>query len=186
VAHLKVSSTPLPGLSLVTRTVLGDERGHFERIFCQDELKDFLGSKHVEQANYSFTRRRGTVRGMHFQYPPAAEKKLVSCLRGKVWDVAVDIRKGSPTFGKWYAAELSSENHRSLAISEGFAHGFQSLTDDCELLYLHTHSFDPGREGAIDALDSRLAIEWPLEITERSERDRNHPAMNSEFEGVDL
>lgn len=126
------------------------------------------------------------MRGMHYQHPPHAEMKLVNCLRGAVLDVAVDLRSGSPTFLQWQAEELSAENRRSMLIPEGFAHGFQTLTDDCELLYFHSVTHVPGSEGALSALDPRLDIGWPIEITEMSERDRLHPRLTDQFTGLIL
>ena len=123
---------------------------------------------------------------MHYQNPPYAEMKLVSCLKGEVYDVAVDLRKDSPTFLKWHATILSEENHRSFAIPEGFAHGFQTLTDHCELIYLHTAAYAPEAEAGIDALDPFVGIEWPLPITERSVRDQAHRKFNVEFLGLSV
>ena len=130
--------------------------------------------------------RTGAVRGMHFQYPPYAETKIVSCLKGEIFDVAVDIRLDSPTFLRWHGEVLSAENRKSLLIPEGFAHGFQTLTDDCELLYLHTAPYTPEAEGALNAQDPRLDITWPCAITEMSDRDRSHPFVGDDFAGVQL
>lgn len=145
-----------------------------------------VSSKPLVQVNHTLTRRRGTVRGMHFQWPPHAETKFVSCLAGEILDVAVDLRRHSPTFLRWHGEILSVANQRSLLIPEGFAHGFQALTDDCELLYLHTAAYAPGAEGALNALDPRLAIAWPLPVTDRSERDCLHALVADDFEGLAL
>jgi len=123
------------------------------------------------------------VRGLHFQHPPHAEDKLVSCLRGEVFDVAVDLRQGSATFLQWHAEILSADNARSLLIPQGFAHGFQTLTDDCELLYLHSRAYAAGAEGALNVRDPALAIRWPLAFTDISERDAQHPLLTREFTG---
>ena len=112
--------------------------------------------------------------------------KLVTCLRGAVWDVAVDLRTGSPTFLAWHGETLSAENHRALLIPPGFAHGFQTLTDEAELLYCHSAAYSPGAEGALNLLDPRLAIDWPRPIGEISERDRDHPRLSADFEGLRL
>jgi dTDP-4-dehydrorhamnose 3,5-epimerase len=141
-------------------------------------------TKQIAQINHTLTRRKGVVRGLHFQYPPHAEMKIVSCLRGEIYDVAVDLRVGSPTFLHWHAEVLSAENRRSLMIPEGFAHGFQALTNDCEIIYLHSTLYQPAAEGALNATDPLLAIAWPLEITEMSDRDRNHPLLSDEFKGI--
>ncbi|MBK1631886.1 dTDP-4-dehydrorhamnose 3,5-epimerase [Thiohalocapsa halophila] len=178
--------TPLAELMLLQRHPLGDERGYLERLFCRDELRDMIGERRIEQMNHTLTGKAGTVRGMHFQHPPHAEMKLVTCLRGQVFDVAVDLRQGLPTFLRWHGEYLSAENHRTLLIPEGFAHGFQTLTDDCELIYLHTAAYQPDAEGAVNALDPRLAIDWPLPVTEMSARDRAHLSIATDFAGIRL
>ncbi len=161
-----------------------DERGFFSRFYCAEEFAGAGFDRAVAQMNHTLTRRKGAVRGMHFQRPPHAEIKFVTCLQGSVFDVAVDIRRDSPTFLRWHSEILSAENGRSLLIPRGFAHGFQSLTDDCELLYLHSEVYAPGAEGALNALDPRLAIGWPLELTELSDRDRAHPLIGTDFHGI--
>ncbi|MEH3092994.1 MAG: dTDP-4-dehydrorhamnose 3,5-epimerase family protein [Agrobacterium cavarae] len=181
-----IHELPLPGLKVVERQNLGDPRGFLSRMFCTEELAAAGWTSPIAQINLTRTLRRGTVRGMHYQHLPHAEMKLVNCLRGAVLDVAVDLRSGSPTFLQWQAEELSAENRRSMLIPEGFAHGFQTLTDDCELLYFHSVKHVPGSEGALSALDPRLDIGWPLEITEMSERDRLHPRLTDQFTGLIL
>jgi dTDP-4-dehydrorhamnose 3,5-epimerase len=141
--HFEVVSTPLAGLAVILRKPMRDERGFFERLFCQEELQTAGLTKPIVQINRSLTRKKGTVRGMHFQYPPHSEVKIVSCLKGEIFDVAVDIRSGSATCLRWHGELLSAENNRSMLIPEGFAHGFQTLSDDCELLYLHTAAYAP-------------------------------------------
>jgi dTDP-4-dehydrorhamnose 3,5-epimerase len=121
---------------------------------------------------------------MHFQYPPHAETKIVSCLKGEIFDVAVDIRSDSATFLRWHGEALSAANGKSLLIPEGFAHGFQTLTDDCEVLYLHTAPYAPSKEGALNLRDPHLGITWPLAITEMSDRDRSYPFLSADFPGV--
>jgi dTDP-4-dehydrorhamnose 3,5-epimerase len=185
-SRFQIEQTPIAGLQLVQRKPLGDERGYLERLFCNDELKTLFGTRNIVQINHTFTAKAGTVRGMHYQHPPHAEMKLVSCLRGEIFDVAVDLRPGSPTFLQWHAEILSQDNHRTLAIPEGFAHGFQTLRENCELLYLHTAAYQPDSEAGLDALDPRLAIEWPQQISERSMRDQQHPTINADFFGVPL
>ena len=175
-----------PGLKVVERQNLGDPRGFLSRMFCAEELAAAGWTSPIAQINLTRTLQRGTVRGMHYQHPPHSEMKLVNCLRGAVLDIAVDLRSGSPTFLQWQAEELSAENRRSMLIPEGFAHGFQTLTDDCELLYFHSVKHVPGSEGALSALDPRLNIGWPLEITEMSERDRLHPRLTDQFTGLTL
>jgi dTDP-4-dehydrorhamnose 3,5-epimerase len=123
---------------------------------------------------------------MHFQHPPFAEKKLVSCLAGQVFDVAVDLRKASPTFLQWHAEILTATNGRTLFIPEGFAHGFQTLVDDCELLYLHSAPYSAESEAGLSATDPALNIAWPRAIAGRSRRDVNLPTVNNEFTGIQL
>jgi len=169
--------TPLEGLRVLRRLPLGDHRGLLERMFCLDELTEIVGNRRIVQINRTITRKRGTLRGMHFQHSPHAEMKFVSCLRGEVLDVAVDVRPDSPTRYRWHGVVLSENNHTTLAIPEGFAHGFQSLTDDCEMLYFHTATYQPQAESGLNPRDPLLAIAWPLPIAEMSERDASHPAI---------
>ena len=136
------------------------------------------------QVNHTLTAKRGTVRGLHFQCPPYAETKLVNCLRGEVFDVAVDLRQGSPTFLQWHAEILTANNHKTLLIPEGFAHGFQTLTEDCELLYFHTAAYQPSAEGGLNAQDPRLDIDWPTTVTELSARDAAYPLVTQEVIGM--
>jgi dTDP-4-dehydrorhamnose 3,5-epimerase len=182
--RFEVAATPLEGVQLVQRQRVGDARGFLARIFCADELRAAGWVKPVAQVNHTFTARRGTVRGLHFQHPPHAEMKLVSCLRGEVWDVAVDLRAGSPTFLQWHAALLSADNGDALLIPEGFAHGFQTLGDDVEMLYCHSTAYTSGAEGGLNPRDPRLGIAWPLVISEISARDAGHAALDGAFEGV--
>jgi dTDP-4-dehydrorhamnose 3,5-epimerase len=176
--------TSIPGLVLVQRQRVGDKRGFLDRLFCREELGALLGGRMIAQINHTYTGDAGILRGMHFQRAPHAEMKLVTCLRGAVFDVAIDLRRDSPTLLKWHAECLSAENQRTLVIPEGFAHGFQTITDDCEMLYLHTAGYHPDAEGGIDALDPRLGITWPLPSPKRSSRDLSHALLGSEFAGI--
>jgi len=183
-AMLTVTPTPLAGLQVVQRKRLEDSRGFFSRVFCAEELAEAGFARPVAQVNLTLTRQRGAVRGLHFQYPPHAEDKIVSCLRGEVFDVAVDLRRGSPTFMRWHAERLSADNQRSLLIPQGFAHGFQALSEDCELLYLHSMPHAPSAEGALNVRDPSLAIAWPLPITDLSPRDASHEYVGASFPGL--
>ncbi|MFZ6686211.1 dTDP-4-dehydrorhamnose 3,5-epimerase family protein [Undibacterium sp. SXout11W] len=178
------SSTPLFGLTLLKRLPLGDARGFFERMFCDEVLSAAGWRGTVRQINHTYTQKRGTVRGLHFQLPPHSEMKLVSCLRGEIWDVVVDVRKGSPTFLHWHAERLSAENHCSLLIPQGFAHGFQTLTDEVDLLYCHSEAYSSEAETGLSVADPRLNIVWPLPVLELSGRDQSHPLLTDEFKGV--
>jgi dTDP-4-dehydrorhamnose 3,5-epimerase len=178
--------TALAGLVIAQRQRLTDERGYFSRFFCAQEFAKVGFTLPIAQINHTLTRQRGAVRGLHFQYPPHAEDKLVNCVRGEVFDVAVDLRRGSPTFLHWHAEILSAENCRSLLIAQGFAHGFQALTDDCELLYLHSRPYAAAAEGALNARDPALRIDWPLAFTDISARDSRHPHLTGEFMGIQV
>ncbi len=178
--------TSLANLSVIQRQPFEDDRGSFARLFCAEEFRKMGLSKQIVQINHSITCQKGAVRGLHFQYVPHAETKIVSCLKGKVFDVAVDLRQGSSTFLCWHGEVLSAGNRHALLIPEGFAHGFQTLEEDSELLYFHTDYYVPAAEGALNVTDPRLNIAWPLPITELSERDHSHPFIGSEFAGVRL
>ena len=175
--------TPLQGLSVLKRKIIGDSRGYLERLFCYEDLSIHTQGQNIAQINHTLTKTRGTVRGMHFQRPPHSEIKFVSCLRGEVFDVAVDLRGNSPTFLHWFGLVLSADNFKTLLIPEGFAHGFQAQSDDCELLYLHTKAYQPEAEGGLSALDPRLAISWPLPVVGLSRRDSLHCLIDDEFKG---
>jgi dTDP-4-dehydrorhamnose 3,5-epimerase len=185
-SRFMVSNLSLAGLKLIERQCLGDSRGFLARLFCADELATAGWRQPVAQINHTFTARCGTVRGMHYQQPPNAEMKLVTCIRGEVWDVAIDLRTDSHTFLHWHAETLSAENSRALLIPQGFAHGFQALSDDVELLYCHTAAHSAATEAALNAVDPRLAITWPLDIVERSIKDTQHRMIDLKFEGVRL
>ena len=185
-SRFSITELPLAGLKKVERQRLGDQRGFLSRLFCATELRAAGWTAPVMQINHTLTTRRGSIRGLHFQLPPHAEMKLVSCLRGEIWDVAVDIRAGSPTFLHWHAERLSAENACALMIPEGFAHGFQTLTDDVELLYCHSQEYAAIAEDGLNPHDERLAIAWPLAVSEISSRDAGHPPINAGFEGVRL
>jgi dTDP-4-dehydrorhamnose 3,5-epimerase len=179
-----VTDLRLAGLKCIERQRLGDSRGFLSRLFCAEELAVAGWAKPIAQVNHTYTALQGTVRGMHFQRPPHAEMKLVTCIRGEVWDVAVDVRADSPTFLHWHAEHLSADNGRALLIPEGFSHGFQALTDDVELLYCHTAAHHSAAEDALNPRDPRLAIDWPLAVAELSVRDAAHPLIDAGFEGV--
>jgi dTDP-4-dehydrorhamnose 3,5-epimerase len=169
---------------LIERPRHADVRGFFSRLFCAEELAMCGFDAAVAQVNQSFTRRKGSVRGMHFQHPPHGEVKFVSCLRGEAFDVAVDLRKGSPTFLRWHAERLSESNALSLLIPRGFAHGFQTLSDDCELLYVHSMPYATDAEGGLNPSDATVGIRWPLPFADISERDATRPAMVAGFAGL--
>lgn len=183
---MNIIDTPLPDLKLVESSPYRDARGAFTRLFCAEYLQSLLGHRQIVQINHSRTSRTGSVRGLHFQSPPHAEMKMIRCMRGRVWDVAVDLRAGSTTFLQWHAEELSGDDARMLVIPEGFAHGFQVLEPDSELLYLHTAAYQPASEGGLRYDDARLAITWPLPPQDLSSRDQAHPLITADFNGVVL
>jgi dTDP-4-dehydrorhamnose 3,5-epimerase len=181
---MKFIQTPLKGAYIIDPEPFEDKRGLFERIFCEEKFREIGHSKTVVQINHSLTKHKGSLRGMHYQEPPMAEIKMVKCLKGSVYDVIVDLRKGSDTFLKWFGETLSSENRRMMYVPEGFAHGFQTLEYDCELLYFHTEFYSPDYERTVRFNDPRVSIRWPLDITEISERDLRHALLSESFEGV--
>lgn len=181
---MKINPTAIHGVMVVETTPHTDHRGAFARLYCERELAPILGNRRIVQINHSRTAAVGAIRGMHFQRPPHAEMKLVRCLKGRVWDVAVDLRTDSPTFLKWHAEELAPENARMLVIPEGCAHGFQVLAPDSELLYLHTAFYTPDAEGGVRHEDLQLAITWPLPVTDISPRDPAHPLIGPDFHGT--
>lgn len=181
---MKFQPTALQGCYIITPDLLEDNRGWFSRVFCKNEFAAIGHDKEWVQLNHSFTRTKGSLRGMHFQYPPFREIKMVRCIAGAVYDVVIDLREGSPTFLQSTGVELSAANRQMLYIPEGFAHGFQTLTDNCELLYHHTAFYEPGHEGAIRYDDPLTAIKWPLPVAEISDRDRQHAYLTENFKGI--
>jgi dTDP-4-dehydrorhamnose 3,5-epimerase len=184
VGIVKFHRTPIDGLMIVETAPMHDARGSFDRVFCDAEFAELRPHLRWAQVNLSRTQVKGAIRGMHFQYPPSAEAKLIRCLRGRVLDVAVDVRARSPTFLRWHAVELDARAPLQIFIPEGFAHGFQALTDDVQLLYFHTAPWSREHEGRLRHDDPTLAIRWPLPITEVSDRDRSASLIESSFAGV--
>lgn len=182
---LNIMSTHLDGLFLIEPNKFIDKRGSFSRIYCKDELKE-ISNIDIKQVNHSVTKHKGTVRGMHFQYEPNAEVKIVKCIKGKVFDVVVDIRKYSSTFLQTYSIELTNKNQKMIYIPKGFAHGFQTLEDDTELLYFHSNIYTPSNESALNVIDPLLNIKWPLKITNLSNRDNEHKFIDNDFQGIEI
>ncbi|MDD2707149.1 MAG: dTDP-4-dehydrorhamnose 3,5-epimerase [Verrucomicrobiae bacterium] len=182
---MTIHPIPLPGAALIDAAPFRDHRGLFARFYCEKELASLLGGRRIVNVNFSRTNRAGAVRGLHFQRPPHQEMKLVRCLRGSVFDVMVDIRRESPTFLKWHGEILSAENMKMFCIPEGFAHGFQNLEDNSELLYLMTAFYVPEKKGAIRYDDPKIGITWPREVTDISEDDAALPFLGDKA-AVDL
>ena len=176
--------TSLEGSYLIDLEPFSDERGWFARFFCKKEFHQISHQKEWVQLNHSFTRDKGTIRGLHFQIPPYSEIKMVRCIAGSVYDVIVDLRGYSNSFLKWYGVELSADNQKMIYIPEGFAHGFQCLTENCELIYHHSEYYFPEAESGIRYDDPLVGVSWPLPVTEISVRDRSHPLLNKNFRGI--
>ena len=183
---MNLIETSIVGILVVESTAFQDNRGAFSRLFCSRELQVIVDPRLIVQINHSTTHSVGAVRGLHFQNPLHAEMKIVRCLKGRVFDVAVDLRQGSPTFLKWTAVELTPENHLALVIPEGCAHGFQVLEEDSELLYLHTAFYTPNAEGAVRFDDPGIDVNWPLAPTDLSARDLSHSHLKEDFKGIVL
>lgn len=181
---MQLRALPLPGLFSIQHRRHVDPRGQFSRLFCEGSLSAWGQPFHIRQINHSVTAERGSVRGLHYQTAVRPEAKLITCLRGSVWDVAVDLNPDSATFLHWHAEHLEAGDGHSLLIPPGFAHGFQTLTDDAELLYLHSADYAPDHEAGLSPHDPRLAIDWPLPVKNLSARDAAHPFIDSSFAGV--
>ena len=171
--------TELAGVIVIEPEQVRDERGFFARVFEEGEFQTRGIATRIAQCGISHNRVKGTLRGLHYQSPPHSEAKLVRCTRGRVFDVVVDLRHSSTTFGSWLAVTLSAENRYTLAIPEGCAHGFVTLEDDCELFYQISHPYNSGAAAGIRWNDPELAIAWPEEPRVISHRDRELPL----FEG---
>ena len=167
----------MDGAWLIDLSELRDERGFFARTFCAEFLRRAGLEGTYPQHSMSATVQRGTVRGLHFQNAPAAEVKIVRCLKGAIWDVMLDLRPRSPTFCRWEAFELSASNRRQLYVPKGFAHGFQSLTDDVEVAYLISETYAPSAASGVRYDDPAFGISWPLPITTMSLKDRSWPDL---------
>jgi dTDP-4-dehydrorhamnose 3,5-epimerase len=174
---LKFLPTPLAGAYLIEPERLEDERGFFARSFCREEFRKQGLKPAIAQCNVSWNRKRGTLRGLHYQAAPHEEAKVVRCTHGAVWDVIVDLREGSPTRLRWHALELNADNRLALYVPEGFAHGFQTLADDSEVLYQMSESYRPDLARGLRWDDPRLKIKWPLPDPILSERDRSYALL---------
>ncbi len=174
---MKFIETKLKGAFIIDLEPKSDQRGFFARTFCAKEFEEYGIKPVVAQCNMSFNHKKGTLRGMHYQTSPATETKLVRCTKGAIYDVIIDMRPDSPTFLSHIGVELSEENHRALYVPEMFAHGYQALTDGCEVVYQVGEFYTPGYECGLRYDDPVFAIEWPLEVTEISEKDLNWSLM---------
>jgi dTDP-4-dehydrorhamnose 3,5-epimerase len=176
--------TSLAGSFVIEPNVFTDDRGWFARFYCKNEFREIGHDKEWVQLNHSVTNKKGTIRGMHFQVNPYREIKMVKCTAGEIYDVIIDLRRDSSTFLKWLGVELSAKNKKMLYIPEGFAHGFQCIADDCELIYHHTEFYTPNSEGGIRFDDPMIGINWPLPISVISPRDESHTYLDENFRGI--
>lgn len=183
---MKFNEISLTGAYVIELEPFQDQRGLFARIFCQKEFQAIGFDKQIVQINHSITRQQGAIRGMHYQRPPACEIKIIRCVQGAVFDVMVDIRAGSSTFLQWHGVELSKNNMHMVYIPEGFAHGFQTLADNAELIYHHSAFYSPEYEQGFRYNDPGVSIRWPLPVSEISQRDVNHPFLSDDFRGIKL
>lgn len=178
---MKFTETPLAGSYVIEQEPKGDDRGFFARFFCRNEFGEHDLDTDIVQINNSLSRQKGTLRGMHYQLPPQAETKIVRCIRGRLWDVMLDLRSDSPTFGHWYGEDLTAENRKMLYIPKGFAHGFITLEGDTEILYLVTEFYAPDHERTVRWNDPKFGVEWPLAPVVLSDKDRDVPNFDPEF-----
>lgn len=176
--RIEIVKTEIDGLVLINHTIIEDQRGSLNRLFCKEEFESLNLVGSFVQMNHTLTKKKGAVRGLHFQHAPFAETKVISCIKGEVFDVAVDMREDSSTYLKWYSTILSENNKKSIYIPEGFAHGFQALTNNCQLLYGISKFYNPNAESGLNVMDPLLAIDWPEIITELSERDSTHKMLD--------
>lgn len=183
---MKIRELNISGLKVVDFNPHNDSRGTFSRVFCSQELSGVLKDRQILQINHSKTRNLGALRGMHYQIPPHSEMKFVRCIRGRVYDVMVDLRKNSQTFLHWRAEKLHANDNKMLIIPEGFAHGFQTLERDTELMYYHTALYNPNFEAGILYNEPFVRIDWPLEVTEISCKDKSYCMLTPDFEGIEL
>ncbi|WP_054026173.1 dTDP-4-dehydrorhamnose 3,5-epimerase [Bacillus sp. FJAT-28004] len=175
---MKYTNTKLDGVLLIEPTTFGDHRGWFMETYSAIKFKEFGIDLEFMQDNQSFSATKGTLRGLHYQLNPKAQTKLIRCTRGSIFDVAVDIRKGSPSYGQWYGIELNAENKKQLLIPKGFAHGFMTLTEDVEVQYKVDEVYSPGCDRGIIWNDPYIGIKWPLEITPiLSDKDSKAPLL---------
>jgi dTDP-4-dehydrorhamnose 3,5-epimerase len=178
------TAAPLAGAFLIDLEPHSDERGWFARFYSKDEFEKIGHTKEWVQLNHSVSYLKGTLRGMHFQHSPFREVKMVRCIAGAVYDVVIDLRRDSSTFLQWFGTELSAKNNKMLYIPEGFAHGFQTLSDNSALIYHHTEFYTPKAEAGLRYDDPAFSIQWPLPVAVISERDATHPFADLNFKGI--
>ena len=178
------TSTPIAGAFILERPRREDSRGFLERLGDADEIGDLDAGFEIRQVNRTLTHKVGTIRGLHVQLPPLAETKIVTCLQGEVFDVIVDLRAESPTFGQWWGIVLRGDGLAAVLVPEGCAHGLQTLTPDVQMLYQHSAAHHAESEAGLNPLDSELAVEWPVPVAEMSTRDREEARTLNSFRSV--
>jgi len=179
------NKTPLEGAYTIDLEKRGDDRGFFARMFCQNEFAAAGLETNFVQVNNSLSTKAGVLRGMHYQLPPFSEVKVVRCVRGSLWDFIVDLRPDSPTFKQWFGAELSAENRTMMYVPRGFGHGFITLTDDTEAMYLVSAFYGPEQERGVRYDDPAIGVQLPIEPSEISAKDASWPDLNSDFHGLE-
>jgi dTDP-4-dehydrorhamnose 3,5-epimerase len=182
---MQFQRTPLEGAYIIELEMRGDNRGFFARLFCEQEFSSAGLETRFVQINNSFSAKRGTLRGMHFQLPPSAEVKVVRCIRGALFDVIVDLRPESPTFKQWFGAELNAENRHMMYVPRGFAHGFITMADDTEAFYLVSELYVPTQERGLRFNDPAIGIKWPITPIEVSDKDKTWPDLDSFYHGLE-
>ena len=183
---MKFHESKLKGLYVIELQPFIDERGYFVRSYCDKTLERLGITKSIKQINHSSTLKVGAIRGMHYQDPPHAELKMIRCIAGEIFDVAIDLRKDSETFLQWHGEYLRAGDFKMMIVPEGFAHGFQAIKKNSEIFYPSTASYNPQFERGILFSDKNIGIEWPLKVTDISEKDSNHKTLNREFIGLDI
>ena len=183
---LKFTEVELKGVFIIEPKSFVDERGSFDRLFCASEFGENGLNTKLVQINHSKSLAKGTIRGLHYQMPPNAETKVIKCIKGNIFDVIVDVRKDSSTFLKWFCLELSQENKKMLYVPEGFAHGFQALDNEVEVIYFTTRFYSPEDERGIRYNDPKVEIKWKLDTIVVSNKDANIPLLDNNFEGMEL
>jgi dTDP-4-dehydrorhamnose 3,5-epimerase len=178
---MKFFETPLKGAYIIELDKRGDDRGFFARVFCKNEYNELNLDNGIVQINNSLSKDKGTLRGLHYQLPPKAETKIVRCIRGAIFDVIVDLRKSSETFGKWFGEELNEENRKMMYVPKGFAHAILTLQENTEIFYLVTEFYSPENERGIRWNDPYFSIEWPIQPVIISDKDSKHPDFKEDY-----
>lgn len=181
---MKFTKVNIKGVYIMEPSPVADNRGSFSRIFCEKELHEIGHRDHIVQINHSMNKEQGTLRGLHYQLMPASEIKIVKCIKGAIFDVVVDVRRGSDTFLSWYGQELTEKNMKLMYIPKGFAHGFQTLKPNSEIIYFSSEFYTPEKERGLNYKDPALDIQWPMPVSCISERDSSHAFIKKGHKGV--